>query len=187
MLALTAVVLPLVVGSASPSTPDREPKSVLATPRMASRAESVLPFLQERRADVAWETTASWTDARGRPLDAAARQREAVRTALRLNDSNKFREAAAFSAEIDRRLAEAEAAAERAQLRTEIARILDLRATLAVAINMDTAQAREYRRRSAELAPERLPQRPRRKPSAAPAEDAETQRPNDREANGGRS
>jgi len=175
------------ISESARSTPAAAPTEARPS-RISTRADSVLPLLRERRPDLAWAATATWTDARGRPLAPAQRRREAVRTALRLRDTRNFREAAAFAMEIDTHLATAENALPQAlseqseskgseppqeskagaEQRAELAAILDLRATIAVGFEMDTARARELRRRSAELAPERLPRRPARPKPAEP-------------------
>ena len=174
LLALALVALPLIA-TADTTRPLRAPAHM----RADARAETVLHHLKERRADLAWAATANWTDSRGRQLSQRERQREAVRVSLRLRDTNQYRTAATFAAEIDRQLATAEAALREnrgtralatvsAEARAEEARILDLRATIAVSFRMDTAAARQLRARSAELAPERLPRRPKPKGHEAP-------------------
>ena len=171
-LSLYALPLTAVGEPARPATPAAPAEA--RPSRISTRAESVLPHLRERRPDLAWAATGTWADSRGRPLAPAQRRREAVRAASRLRDTRHFREAAAFAAEIDSHLAAAERALSPQALpqggasNIELAAILDLRAALAVGFEMNTARARELRRRSAELAPERLPRRPDRRQPAPP-------------------
>lgn len=166
LLALALLAIPLSAAASTTERPQRAP----AHARTDARLATVHDHLRAGRADLAWSASAQWTDRRGRPLTKAERQNEAVRVAMRLRDTSRYRTAAAFASEIDRHLATAENTlranrGERAlstvaaEARAEEARIIDLRASIAVGFRMDTAAARELRARSAELAPERLPRR----------------------------
>jgi len=165
-----AMVIALLLPPLGTFAETSRPRPAPAHARADLRADSVLPHLREGRADLAWAATAQWKGTRDRPLTEVERRREAVRVAMRLRDTNQYRTAAAFAAEIDRQLATAEASLREsrgtraletvsAEARAEESRILDLRASLAVGFRMDTAAARQLRARSAELAPERLPVR----------------------------